>query len=119
MTDQEYQRLAMVTAPKVEDITITDAQKRLLLGALGMVGEAGEVADMVKKHVFHGHPWDEAVFNKFLRELGDVDWYHNYLITSSNTTPGEVKAINIAKLQARYPNGFESVRSIHRQEGDI
>lgn len=40
--------------------------------ALGLVGEAGEVADLVKKFIGHDHPLDRS---KMVKELGDVCWY--------------------------------------------
>lgn len=39
---------------------------------LGLCGEAGEVADIVKKHLGHGHPLDR---DKLIEELGDLLWY--------------------------------------------
>lgn len=40
--------------------------------ALGLIGETGEVADIVKKHLWHGKPLDRE---HFIEELGDVAWY--------------------------------------------
>ena len=40
--------------------------------ALGLTGEAGEVADEVKKCMYQGHPWQPS---KIIEELGDVLWY--------------------------------------------
>lgn len=40
---------------------------------LGLVGESGEVCDLVKKHVLHGHALDRE---KLIKELGDVLWYN-------------------------------------------
>lgn len=43
-----------------------------LTWALGLVGETGEVVDLIKKHIGHSHPLDRA---KLVKELGDVEWY--------------------------------------------
>lgn len=117
----DYGTEALKTAPNVEKIDVTGAQKRLLVGALGLCGESGEVAEMVKKHVFHGHPFDAASVEKLIRELGDVVWYINYLAEkSANTTLGDVLHANIRKLAARYPEGtFSTARSLHRAAGDV
>lgn len=43
-----------------------------LTWALGLVGETGEVVDLIKKHIGHSHPLDRV---KLVKELGDVEWY--------------------------------------------
>lgn len=125
MTDNEYSNLALRTAPddptkpRTRDLEITGDQKEMLLMALGLCGEAGEVADMVKKHIFHGHPMDETKLLKMVKELGDILWYTNYgAVRVAGVDLGVVKEINIAKLQARYPEGFSQERSIHRSAND-
>lgn len=75
----------------------------LSLGALGVAGEAGEVADLIKKHLFHDKPLDDAAL---LRELGDVLWYLSYLAQATGHTLEEVALANVEKLRKRYPNGF-------------
>lgn len=45
------------------------------LTCFGLSGEAGEVVELVKKHLYHGKPLDPG---KFHLELGDVLWYLNY-----------------------------------------
>ncbi len=76
---------------------------KLTLGALGVAGEAGEVADLLKKVLFHGKPLDRA---KLIKEMGDVYWYLEYLGATIDVTRDEVMAANIEKLRARFPNGF-------------
>jgi NTP pyrophosphatase (non-canonical NTP hydrolase) len=78
---------------------------------LGLVGESGEVVDLIKKHVYHGHPLDS---DKLLKELGDVLWYVAALATALDVELSEVAAKNIAKLTARYPEGFSSEASMNR-----
>lgn len=82
-------------------------------GALGLVGEAGEVAELVKKHLFHGHPIDKAAVTK---ELGDVLWYVARLAAALGISLGDVAVRNLDKLQRRYPNGFSHERSRNRPE---
>lgn len=93
---------------------------RMLLMALGLCGEAGEVAEMVKKHIFHGHPMTAEKVILLQKELGDILWYINYgaeRVAASSLTG--IKERNIAKLDARYPEGhFTSERSINRAAGD-
>lgn len=79
-------------------------EERAALGALGLTGEAGEVADIIKKHIFHGALLDRE---KLVKELGDVLWYD--AITARYTAGvslGEVALENMRKLRLRHPNGF-------------
>jgi NTP pyrophosphatase (non-canonical NTP hydrolase) len=67
MTFDEYQKLAIRTInPKLT------REERLDMLALGLSGESGEVADVVKKMRYHSHPLD---VDKLLKECGDVMWY--------------------------------------------
>lgn len=85
----------------------------LFNGALGLTGEAGEVADMIKKHIFHGHDLDR---DALIKELGDVCWYIALLCTAINVDMSEVMSRNIEKLKNRYPEGFSESASINRTE---
>lgn len=80
-----------------------DDKKALTNGALGLCGESGEVADLVKKHIFHGAPIDRE---KLVKELGDVRWYFEVICIVLGVTREEVEAQNVLKLRKRYPNGF-------------
>lgn len=71
--------------------------------ALGLTGEAGEVADLVKKFERHAKPFDRA---RIIDELGDVLWYLAVMARASGTTLLEVAQHNVAKLERRYPSGF-------------
>ena len=118
MTNEEYAELAMRTAP-TPPIVVTQQQLVLLLSAVGLPGEVGEVCEIIKKHVFHGHPWTEETRAKLVKELGDVEWYANLLRETIGTTLEEIHSANIVKLAARYPEGFfTSARSLVRAAGD-
>lgn len=95
----------------------------LLEGALGLSGETGEVVDIIKKAVYHGH----AVTNetgscklskedrdKLIDELGDVLWYTNLIAYSVGAPLSEIADHNIKKLKNRYPEGFSSEASKNR-----
>lgn len=111
MQINEYQQLAMRTT----DMN-NDPIAHLLNGALGIAGEGGEVADLVKKHLFQLHPLDAEHVAK---ELGDVCWYIAETATAIGYDLETIMQMNIDKLKARYPKGFEAERSLHRQKGDI
>ena len=108
MDINEYQKLAMRTLnPKIE-------KKELILNAsMGLCGESGEVIDLVKKHLFQGHDLDDE---KLIKELGDVAWYLAEAATALNVDLSEILEKNIKKLENRFPDGFNSNRSINRGE---
>lgn len=84
---------------------------RLLMGALGISGEAGEVADSLKKMLFHGHPLDVS---RVADELGDVMWYVVLLCDTLGLTLDEILVGNVEKRRTRYPDGWDPERSRNR-----
>ena len=93
---------------------------RLLTSVIGMMAESGEFAEVVKKKVFQADTQftNEEIFH-MKRELGDVLWYWVQGCIALGFTPDEVMDENINKLEKRYPNGFEVIRSEVRAKGDI
>ena len=96
---------------KAGETAITDLDKKLLNGCMGMCGEAGECIDLLKKHMMQGHELDRE---KMIKEIGDVLWYVAEAASALGVTLDEVAERNIAKLKARYPDGFSSEKSINR-----
>jgi NTP pyrophosphatase (non-canonical NTP hydrolase) len=103
----EYQTQAMRTKGDV-----TELHTALMIGGLGISGEAGEVSDYIKKVLFHGHKLDS---DKIAKEIGDVLWYAAFLAEFIGIDLEEIARRNIEKLLKRYPNGFEKERSINRE----
>jgi NTP pyrophosphatase (non-canonical NTP hydrolase) len=77
--------------------------QQLLILALGLTGEAGEVADIVKKWAGHGVP---IPTEEMLKELGDVLWYVSEIARYFGWPLSAVATQNVLKLRARYPDGF-------------
>lgn len=102
-----YQAEAMRTARSTVGLQATP-EGALAVRGLGLAGEAGEVVDLVKKHLGHGH---ELPREKLVKELGDVLWYVATIAASQGIKLSEVAEANIAKLRARYPNGFNAAAS--------
>ena len=108
MQANEYQRLAMVTLnPQLSKKDV------LINGVMGLCGESGEAIDIVKKHLAQGHRLDRE---KLIKELGDIAWYLAETAYALDVSLEEVLERNIQKLRQRYPEGFDTERSVNREE---
>jgi NTP pyrophosphatase (non-canonical NTP hydrolase) len=136
MTGNEYQKLASRTndgfatdrlfdkIALIQFVEETGANANLakydlggvMNACLGLAGEVGELNDMIKKWVFHEKELDETHLKK---ELGDVMWYVAMMCQSMGWELDDVLQMNIDKLIARYPEGFDVERANHRQAGDV
>ena len=73
---------------------------------LGLVGEAGEVAEKVKKVIRDKDGiFDDESLNGIKKELGDVLWYLSNLCTEFNFSLEDVAQENLEKLRIRKING--------------
>lgn len=93
-------------------------QKDLILNAsLGLSGEVGEVNDIIKKYMYHGHKLDDDTKENIILELGDVCWYVALMAWAIDKTKFEdVLNKNIAKLEKRYHGEFTTEKSVNRKE---
>jgi NTP pyrophosphatase (non-canonical NTP hydrolase) len=108
MTINEYQKLAMTT------LNPALSQKDVLInGVMGLCGESGEAIDIVKKWLAQGHDLDR---DKLAKELGDICWYLAETATALDLSLEDIMTSNIEKLKRRYPEGFDTARSINRTE---
>ena len=82
---------------EVEKLVITVANTRLVENTLGLVGEAGEVAEKIKKF------FRDEDFSKedIVKELGDVLFYITALANHIGSDLDTIMNINIKKLQDR------------------
>lgn len=110
MTINDYQRLAARTIRK--DMTEYEKSMHALHG---MVGEIGELHSIYQKR-YQGHKMDKDHMKK---ELGDLLWFIAEYCTSNGWALEDIMQMNIDKLKARYPEGFEEERSLHRVLGDV
>lgn len=109
MDFNEYQQKALRTAG------VKDKDGLILNGVMGLAGESGECIDIVKKYLFQGHTLNRE---KMLDELGDVLWYIAITAEGLGLEMADIATYNIDKLTKRYPEGFESTRSVKRDEGN-
>ena len=92
-------------------LTVPDIDR--LHMAMGIAGEAGEVADLIKKVVFNGKQVAPA---EVLAECGDVLFYMVGLLMSYGWTIEDALDNNIAKLRTRYPYGYSDAASKERAD---
>jgi NTP pyrophosphatase (non-canonical NTP hydrolase) len=126
MTGNDYQEQAMRTndghaQDRLADRMLAGIMQEkdvagLVNGLMGLSGEAGELTDLFKKWIFHNAPLDEEHAKK---EVGDVCWYVAMICHSMGWNLSEIMQMNIDKLKARYPEGFDTEKSNHRKEGDV
>jgi NTP pyrophosphatase (non-canonical NTP hydrolase) len=83
----------------------------MLLGAIGLCTESGEIMDVFKKALYHGRKLDTVNLKE---ELGDLLWYLAILMRELNLDLDEVLEINIRKLRLRYGNKFDASKSLSR-----
>jgi len=115
MNNSEYTKYVLQTESADLD-TIGDRLKpkeniRLLHASMGIVTEAGELVDALKKHIFYGKPLDTV---NLIEELGDLLWYIEIAMDELDTDIHEVRRINIDKLKTRYGESFSSKRALNR-----
>jgi NTP pyrophosphatase (non-canonical NTP hydrolase) len=94
MTLSSYQKAAAGTA-------IYETQHNIIYPALGLAGEAGEVANKVKKILRDGK-MDKA---ELAAEVGDCLWYISALCRDLNLDMGDLAKSNLEKLYGRKQRG--------------
>ena len=75
-----------------------------------------EAIDIVKKWLAQGHELDKE---RLAKELGDIAWYLAEAATALDLSLEQILQANIDKLKKRYPDGFDTKRSIVRLKGDL
>lgn len=98
---------------RFKDFTITPNQAELLHAAIGIAGEAGELLDTVRKHVFDGQPLDRE---NAIEELGDLCFYMEAAFQAIGHDRKWVEIYNMAKLSKRYESGYSDKAAIERAD---
>ena len=86
----------------VEAKIMTKGKDRLVENTLGLVGEAGEVAEKMKKYIRDGTGVKQQ---EIIKELGDVIFYATALSNYFYSNLGEVMDVNVTKLDGREARG--------------
>ena len=113
MDSNEYQYLAGRTLIDKPDFVLSPEETMLVWNTLGLCGEAGEFAELVKKLVFHKHQISQI---KLAEELGDVLWYVAAICSRLGLSMSDVMQANVEKLKKRYPEGYSQEASVRRQD---
>jgi len=88
---------------RFKDLKPTPEQCELLHAAIGIAGEAGELLDAVRKHVFDGQPLDRE---NIIEELGDLCFYMEAAFQVLGVDRSYIEAMNQSKLSKRYEGGY-------------
>lgn len=86
----------------------------VLSATLGLVGEAAEVSELLKRHYFHGKP---LVKENLLKEIGDVCYYLAWLSHLQGIDLNYAMEANLEKLRQRHPQGFSAIYHDQNSEG--
>ena len=110
MTLNEYQELAARTINKS-----LSEDEREAHALFGLASETGELLGLYQKSL-QGHEFNDE---HMLKECGDILWMLAELMTTCGYSLDEVAQMNIDKLKARYPDGFDTEHSLHRKVNDV
>lgn len=110
-----YSDFVAVRAKGGEDIlsNLDPGKADLWHMATGIVGEAGEFIDCVKKHVVYGQPLNRE---NAIEELGDIEFYLQGVRNILGLSRKEILSANVAKLQKRYPVQYTDAAAKERAD---
>lgn len=113
MNFAEYQEQAAFSFKSARPLT--EKESSILDWTLGICDEAGEVAGVIKHHIFHNVPLDIA---EVAKEIGDVLWYLSALCTELGISMGACAELNIAKLRHRHGVKYSDETSADRHTAE-
>lgn len=101
ITHSELVTNLMKPGKQIQD-EMTPHKASLAHMALGLLSDAGEAADVIKKHVFYGQPLNH---DHLVEELGDVLFFFEGILQLTGHDWESVRRANITKLLKRYQGG--------------
>lgn len=111
MNFNEYQEETKRTCPDLSKIEYSGEFLNQLHMVIGISTEAGELLDAYKKAFAYGKELDLVNVQE---EIGDLFWYISNLMRMLDIDFDETLVKNVAKLRARYKEGFSSEEALHR-----
>ena len=116
MNADEYRQLALRMDSALKSESVGRETRRLAQGLMGLYRESGEAIDILKRMLFQGHELDKK---RLVQELGDVAWYLAASADALGYRLDDIILMNIDRLRAQYPNGFDEKQSTCRKANDI
>lgn len=111
--DSEVASWSQLGVKHYENLKLTSDQAELLHAAIGIAGEAGELLDAVRKHVFDGQPLDRE---NVIEELGDLCFYLEAACQAIGVSRVEIEIYNMTKLSKRYEGGYSDQQAQERKD---
>lgn len=81
--------------------------------ALGIASESGEVADAIKATIVYGRPLDAI---NLIEEIGDNHFFASIILLKLGLTWDHIERANMAKLNARYQEGYSDAAANDRKK---
>lgn len=97
-----------------QELTSNDAH--IMHMAIGIIGEAGELLDAIKRRVIYRKELDK---DNVIEELGDIEFYLEGIRQGLGITRQETIDGNITKLTKRYSEGKFSNRQANERADKI
>ena len=119
VANEEIPRLIVSNINRKQELSLNAYQKEILRtggkvgvieAVMGMCEEVGEVSGKINKATFRKH---NTNVEELINELGDVLWYLAMTAHNAGVPLEAVARLNFAKLQQRYPEGFDIEKSKH------
>lgn len=88
---KDYHRFAMRTSPR-------DGHNKIDNGMLGLIGETGELVDLLKKHTYQSEPGTPFPMDAVINELGDVMWYLEELADGMDSSMNMISMLTFMGL---------------------
>lgn len=102
MNPGEYQRRAVALERSSEGFDAPPVVERLIHAQVGLAGEAGEFAALVKSAAVRGELVDAV---NVLEEIGDVVWYATLALEACGLSLADAMEANLRKLERRREHG--------------
>jgi NTP pyrophosphatase (non-canonical NTP hydrolase) len=109
--DEILERISFSKCLSEDKKKFSEETIRLLHVAFGLVTEAGEFADTIKKYIFYGKKIDRT---NMVEEIGDLLYYIAIFCDIFETDFEKIMELNNKKLQSRYGEKFSREKALNR-----
>ncbi|MBM3602124.1 MAG: pyrophosphatase [Alphaproteobacteria bacterium] len=106
MTIEEYAAWAAAITPARVGTAANSEERLICYLALGLAGEAGEIADHLKK-CLRDDAWDK---DRLAHELGDLIYYWTRLCVATGLQPSDLLELSKKNIEARIAKAKQAAR---------